>query len=228
MTSTDSALHQVVRMRPFVHVNCAMSADGKIAGPDRTQVAISSEEDKARAKGLRRKYDAILVGVGTVLADDPHLTLKDLDYDTNPIRIVLDPNGRTPDEAKILDERAPTIMVTLEGCEREWDCEETLRLGTETIDLEAVLEELAEMGIENILVEGGGRTISSFFRAGLVDRYSVFVGGLIIGGSESPTPCDGDGWVIPEGIRMDLRNCEVLGNGALLTFEPSRRSLDEL
>ena len=85
------------------------------------------------------------------------------DYDTNPIRIVLDPHGRTPDEAQILDERAPTIMVTLEDCDREWDCEEIIRKGKGTIDLEAVLEELAEeMGIENILVEGGGRTIASF------------------------------------------------------------------
>lgn len=210
-------------MRPFVHVNCAMSADGKIAGCDRTQVTISSDEDKSRAKNLRRKYDAILVGVGTVVSDDPHLTLKDLDYDTNPIRIVLDPHGRTPDEAQILDERAPTIMVTLEDCDREWDCEEIIRKGKDTIDLEAVLEELTEeMGIENILVEGGGRTIASFFRAGLVDRYTVFVGGLIIGGSEAPTPCDGDGWVIPGGVRLELRNVETLGNGALLTFEPRR------
>lgn len=210
-------------MRPFIHVNCAMSADGKLAGDDRTQVRISSEEDKARVKNLRRKYDSILVGVGTVVADDPHLTLKDGDYDTNPVRIVLDPHGRTPDEAQVLDERAPTIMVTLEGCDREWDCEETLRYGKDTIDLEKVMEELAEeFGIENVLVEGGGRTIASFFRAGLVDRYSVFVGGLVIGGADAPTPCDGDGWVKEGGIQMELRSCEVLGNGALLTFEPKR------
>ncbi len=200
-----------------------MSADGKIAGSDRTQVAISSEEDKTRAKNLRRKYDSILVGVGTVLADDPHLTLKDLDYDTNPIRIVLDPHGRTPDEAQVLDERAPTIMVTLEGCDREWDCEETIRSGTESIDLPSVLETLAEeMGIESVLVEGGGRTISSFFRAGLVDRYTVFVGGLVIGGSDAPTPCDGDGWVADGVVSLTLVSAEVLGNGALLTFEPRR------
>lgn len=210
-------------MRPFIHVNCAMSADGKIAGDDRRQVTISSDEDKKRAKDLRRKYDAILVGVGTVISDDPHLTLKDLDYDTNPIRIVLDPHGRTPDDAQVLDERAPTIMVTLEGCDREWDCEETLRIGKDTIDLEMLLEELAdEMGIENILVEGGGRTIASFFRAGLVDKYTVFVGGLIIGGSDAPTPCDGDGWIRDGGLHMVLKNAEVLGNGALLTFEPER------
>lgn len=200
-----------------------MSADGKIAGCDRTQVTISSEEDKTRAKNLRRKYDAILVGVGTVVVDDPHLTLKDLDYDTNPVRIVLDPHGRTPDDAQVLDERAPTIMVTLEDCEREWDCEETIRAGTDEIDLPAVLEELAEeMGIENILVEGGGRTIAHFFKEGLVDRYTVFVGGLIIGGSDAPTPCDGDGWVAEGGVKMHLVSAEVLGNGALLTFEPSR------
>lgn len=209
-------------MRPFVHVNCAMSADGKIAGTDRTQVTISSDEDKTRAKNLRRKYDAILVGVGTVVADDPHLTLKDLDYDTNPIRVVLDPHGRTPEDAQVLDERAPTIMVTLEDCDVEWDCEETLRAGSDTIDLGAVLEELADMGVGNILVEGGGETISSFFRAGLVDRYTVFVGGLVIGGRNSPTPCDGDGWVGEGGLRMRLSSCEVLGNGALLTFEPEK------
>lgn len=207
-------------MRPFIHVNCAMSADGKLAGDDRTQVKISSDEDKTRVKTMRKKYDAILVGVGTVIADNPHLTFKDGDYDTNPIRIVLDPHGRTPEDALVLNERAPTVMVTLEDCDVEWDCEEIIRAGKDEIDLDAVLEELADFGIENVLVEGGGRTIASFFRAGLVDRYSVFVGGLIIGGSNAPTPCDGDGWVRESGIKMDLEDCEVLGNGALLTFKP--------
>lgn len=207
-------------MRPFIHVNCAMSADGKLAGDDRTQVRISSDEDKTRVKTMRKKYDAILVGVGTVIADNPHLTFKDGDYDTNPIRIVLDPHGRTPENALVLDERAPTVMVTLEDCDVEWDCEEIIRAGKDEIDLDAVLEELADFGIENVLVEGGGRTIASFFRAGLVDRYSVFVGGLVIGGSNAPTPCDGDGWVRESGIKMDLEDCEVLGNGALLTFKP--------
>lgn len=208
-------------MRPFIHVNCAMSADGKIAGEDRTQVRISSDEDKTRVKTLRKKYDAILIGVGTVIADDPHLTIKDGDYDTNPIRIVLDPHGRTPEDAQVLDERAPTVMVTLEDCDVEWDCEEIIRAGKDVIDLEKVLGMLAEdIGIENILVEGGGRTISSFFKAKLVDRYSVFVGGLVIGGASAPTPCDGDGWVAENGMELELKECEVLGNGALLTFEP--------
>lgn len=207
-------------MRPFIHVNCAMSADGKLAGEDRTQVRISSDEDKTRVKNLRKKYDAIMVGVGTIVADDPHLTFKDGGYDTNPIRIVLDPLGRTPEDAQVLDERAPTVMVTLEDCDVEWDCEEVIRAGKDTIDLEAVMEELADFGIENIIVEGGGRTIASLFRAKMVDRYSVFVGGLVIGGANAPTPCDGEGWVAENGIRLELKDFEVLGNGALLTFEP--------
>ncbi|MDR3074889.1 MAG: dihydrofolate reductase family protein [Candidatus Methanoplasma sp.] len=210
-------------MRPFVHVNCAMSADGKIAGADRKQVRISSDEDKNRVRNLRKKYDAILVGVGTVLADDPHLTVKELDYNTNPIRIVIDPRGRTPDDAMVLDERAPTVMVTSRECDREWDCEETIRFGGE-LRLSEILGILAEdIGIESILVEGGGETIAHFFREGLVDRYTVFVGGSIIGGRTAPTPVDGDGWVAEGGVDLVLRDTEVLGNGVVLTFEPKTK-----
>ena len=113
------------------------------------------------------------------------------------------------------------MMVTLEDCDVEWDCEEIIRAGKDSIDLDKVMEELAEeIGIENILVEGGGRTIASLFKARMVDRYSVFVGGLVIGGANAPTPCDGDGWVAENGIKLELKDFEVLGNGALLTFEP--------
>ena len=195
-----------------------MSADGKIAGEDRKQVTISSIEDKERVKQLRRDFDAILVGIGTVIADDPHLTVKDLDYDTNPIRIVLDPNGSTPDSALVLDQRAPTIIVTLESCEHEWDCEEIIRTGIETIDLKDLMKQLYDMGIDRLLVEGGGETISSFFKAELVDRYTVFVGGLIIGGKKSPTPVDGDGWISDGGIPMVLEKFEKLGDGVLMEF----------
>jgi 2,5-diamino-6-(ribosylamino)-4(3H)-pyrimidinone 5'-phosphate reductase len=197
-----------------------MSADGKTAGVDRKQVRISSEEDLARVKELRKKYDAILVGVGTILADDPHLTVKDLDYDTNPVRIVIDPHGRTPDEALVLDERAPTVIVTSRECKKEWDCEETIYFDGE-LCLSKILEELAEeIGIESILVEGGGETIAAFFKEGLVDIYTVFVGGLVIGGRTAPTPADGEGWVSDGGLKLKLKNTEVLGNGAVLTFKP--------
>jgi 2,5-diamino-6-(ribosylamino)-4(3H)-pyrimidinone 5'-phosphate reductase len=202
-----------------------MSADGKIAGSDRKQVRISSEEDKIRVKNLRKKYDAILVGVGTVIADDPHLTVRGLDYDTNPIRIVMDPHGRTPDNAMVLNDSAPTVIITSRECSREWDCEETIRFDGNP-KLAEILETLAEdIGIESILVEGGGETIASFFREGLVDRYTVFVGGLVIGGRTAPTPADGDGWAAEGGIDLVLQDTEVLGNGVVLTFEPIKNEI---
>lgn len=207
-------------MKPFIHVNCAMSADGKIAGIDRKQVTISSEEDKIRVRNLRKKYDAILVGVGTIIADNPHLTVKGLDYDSNPIRIIIDPNGRTPDDALVLNGDAPTVIITEEQCEKEWDCEEILRVKSPIVLLN-VLETLAEdIGIENILVEGGGETIAHFFKEKLVDRYSVHIGGLLIGGRTAPTPIDGNDGVSENGIDLKLKDCEILGNGVTLTFDP--------
>lgn len=202
--------------RPFIHVNCAMSADGKIAGPERKQVRISSQEDIDRVKVLRKTYDSILVGVGTVIADDPHLTVKNLTYDENPVRIVLDTHGRTPDTARVLDDRARTIIVTGTDCTREWPGAEVLR----SPDLVSAMESLGEMGIKSMLVEGGGEVISSFFRAGIVDRYSVFVGSQVIGGRTAPTPADGDGRVTPDGLRLKLESSEVLGDGVLITYTP--------
>ncbi len=205
-------------MRPFIHINCAMSADGKIAGPERRQIRISSEEDILRVKNLRKQYDAILVGVGTVIADNPHLTIKGASFEENPVRIVIDPHGKIPDDALVLNDAAPTVIITTDSNEREYNCN-VISTGDE-VSLSKAMEELAEIGIENVLVEGGGETIASFFRERLVDRYTVFVSGRIIGGRTSPTPVGGDGWVIPNGIEMELKNSEILGNGVLLTFAP--------
>ena len=206
-------------MRPFIHINCAMSADGKIAGSDRKQVRISSEEDKQRVKDLRKKYDAILVGVGTVIADDPHLTVKGLGYDENPVRIVIDPHGRTPRGARVVDDTAPTVIATDEKCEKIWDNADTLRCG-DPFDLNLLMESLPKLGIKSILVEGGGETISSFFRERMVDVFSVYVGNMIIGGRTAPTPADGDGWISENGVKLELKNCERMGEGVLLTYEP--------
>ena len=204
-------------MRPFIHVNCAMSADGKIAGSDRKQVRISSDEDKQRVKNLRRQYDAILVGVGTVIADDPHLTVKGLSYDENPVRIIIDPHGRTPPEALAVNDSAPTIVLTDDYCKKTWDNAEVIRCGN-PFNLTFAMEKIAEAGIENILVEGGGETIASFFKNKMVDRYTVFVGSRIIGGRISPTPVDGDGWISEGGIQLELKSSDILGDGVLLTY----------
>lgn len=211
-----------VQMRPHVIVNCAMTADGKIAGKSRRQVCISSPEDMERVKKLRMESEAILVGVNTILADDPHLTVKGLSHEMGPIRIVLDSNGRTPDGAKVLDGRARTLIVTSRACARTWPGAEVLRLGDGMVDLHELMRELEARKVQRLMVEGGGETIWSFFKAGLVDEYRVFVGSKVLGGRTAPSPVDGEGFEDDGCVRLQLKSTEVLGDGALLCYEVVR------
>ncbi len=204
-------------MIPFIHINCAMSADGKIAGVERKQVRISSDEDKARVKELRMKYDAILVGVGTVISDDPHLTVKGRSTEENQVRVVLDPHGRTPENAQVTDGRARTVIVTNDDCARSWKSCDVIRCPGE-LDLTYVMEQLYSMGIRSVLVEGGGATIASFLRAGLFDVLTVYVGSMVIGGSGAPTPADGDGWVKEGGLKLVLEDAVRTGDGIVLQY----------
>jgi 2,5-diamino-6-(ribosylamino)-4(3H)-pyrimidinone 5'-phosphate reductase len=206
-------------MRPTVTVNCAMTADGKIAGRSRRQLRISSPEDLERVKRMRVASDAILVGVGTVLADDPHLTIKGNPPEKNPLRVILDSRGRTPDRARVLDGRARTVIATAEECTRTWPGAEAIRAGKGKVDLDRLLSRLYDVGVRTVMVEGGGETIFSFFEQGLVDRYCVFVGSMVIGGKDSPTPADGEGFPDESALRLRLTNCERLGDGVLLTYE---------
>jgi 2,5-diamino-6-(ribosylamino)-4(3H)-pyrimidinone 5'-phosphate reductase len=206
-------------MRPRVTVNCAMSPDGKIATKEHRQIRISSPEDMERVKALRASVDAILVGVGTILADDPHLTVKSLPPERNPLRIVLDSHGRTPDGAKVVNEMARTLIVTAQSCTKTWKNAKTLRVGKDAIDITALLSKLHDMGIKTLMVEGGGETIWSFFRAGMVDVYSVYVGNDILGGRTAPTPVDGEGFLEAEKVHLELRTVERMGDGVLLTYE---------
>jgi 2,5-diamino-6-(ribosylamino)-4(3H)-pyrimidinone 5'-phosphate reductase len=206
-------------MRPHVTVNCAMTADGKLAGRRRKQVTISSPEDLARVKELRKEVDAILVGIGTVLSDDPHLTVKGSTLKKNPIRVVLDSRGRTPDDARVLDAQARTIIATVEDCDKVWRNAEILRIGKDRVDLDLLLTKLHEIGVRTLLVEGGGEVLWSFFKGGLVDHYSVFVGSRIIGGRTAPTPVDGEGFDDHEALKLKLIEWVHLGDGVLLEYE---------
>lgn len=206
-------------MRPKVHVNCAMTADGKIAGRSRRQVRISSPEDMERVRGLRMSSDAILVGIGTILSDDPHLTVKDRSPDGGPLRVVLDSRGRTPEDARVLDGKARTIIATAEDCDRSWRGAEVVRFGEGRVDISRLLSYLHQLGVRSLLVEGGGEVMWSFFERGFVDRFTVFVGSMILGGRTAPTPVDGEGFQGNAPLRMRLIQCERLGDGVLLGYE---------
>src|SRR3990170_6187110 len=143
--------------RPHVIVNFAMSMDGKIALPTRKQTRISDEEDLRRVHQLRATCDAVLVGVGTILADDPKLTVKP-EYATgrNPLRVVLDSEGRTPEGAHVLNRDAPTLIVTTADCAKTFPNAEVARFGQDSVDLPALLEFLGGKGVRRLPVEGGG------------------------------------------------------------------------
>src|SRR5205823_1278994 len=125
---------------------------------------------------------------GTVLKDDPKLTVK-AEYvkGRNPLRIVLDSRGRTPAGANVLDRSAPTLIVTSEASKRTFSEVEVLRIGKDEVDLESLLDRLAARGIRLLLVEGGSTVIGSFLRRGLADELKVFVASEVLGGLSAPT-----------------------------------------
>ncbi len=163
-------------MRPRVIINAAMSVDGKIALSDGKTARLSNEEDLRRVHRLRAETDAILVGVGTVLMDDPKLTVKqEFVKGRNPVRVVLDSYGKTPEGAHVLDGTAPTLIVTSEECDRTFPKAEVLRCGKDEVDLPRLLEELGKREVRRLLVEGGSTVIASFLSAHLADELLVFV-----------------------------------------------------
>jgi len=214
-------------MPPFVTVNCAMSADGKIALPSRRQARISSEEDIARVHRLRNCSDAILVGIGTVLADDPGLLVKEkyVRMPRRPLRIVLDSHGRTPANANVVSPGTPTLIALAdEPPARPWPPHvETVVLGDRgRVSIPNLLDELDARKIRRLLVEGGSGVIWSFLKEGAVDRMSIYVGSLVIGG-HGPTPAGGEGVArLEDAFRLRLARMRRLGDGVLLVYEPER------
>ncbi len=205
-----------------VTINCAMSADGKIALRTRKQTKISNEADKKRVHQLRNSADAILVGIETILSDNPKLTVdpKYVKRPRNPIRIVLDSYGRTPTDALVLDGKARTIVVTNESSRATFTNAEVIRCGKEDVDLSKLMPLLEKKGIRNLLVEGGSRVIWSFLNSKIADEVSIFVGSMVIGGEKAPTPAGGEGAPDEKSIvALELKDAKVMGNGILLTYK---------
>lgn len=207
-------------MRPRVVINAAMSLDGKIALADGRGVRISNEDDVRRVHGLRSQVDAILVGVGTVLKDDPKLTVKpEYAKGRKPLRVVLDSDGKTPAKANVLDGFAPTLVATAEDCERTFPKADVFRAGKDEVDLRALLDHLAARGVRSLLVEGGSTVIWNFLRHRLVDEVKVFVASAVLGGQSAPTLAGGEGVrSLEEAARLRLDRAERLGDGVLLEY----------
>jgi 3,4-dihydroxy 2-butanone 4-phosphate synthase/GTP cyclohydrolase II len=174
--------------RPYVVLKYAQTLDGRIATRTGDARWISGEPERRMSHALRAACDAVLVGIGTVLTDDPLLTVR-MVPGVSPTRVVLDRRLRIPPEAKVLGEGASTVVVTSTGADAA-RVQDLRRSGVGVIavgptegglDLEQTLRSLRARGVRTLLVEGGARVITSFLRSGSVDRLIVSLAPTIIG-----------------------------------------------
>lgn len=207
---------------PFVVAKAAVSLDGKIATRSGKSRWITGPEARAYGHRLRDRYDAILVGIGTILADDPALTARlPGRRSRDPVRVVLDSRGRTPPEARVLNQQseASTIIAVTKDAPAERI--EALRgAGAEVlvvsegprVNLLELMKLLGAREITSVLIEGGAGVHGSALEAGIVDKAAWFIAPKIIGGSEAPGPVGGFGVDDPaEAMELDRVKVRRLG-----------------
>jgi len=179
----------VRRSRPQVILKAAASLDGRIATSTGDSRWITSPKARGLGHRWRADADAVLVGIGTVLADDPRLTAHG--KGRNPLRVVLDSRLRTPANARIADGAAATVIFTRKPGVARVGRAVVVRL--ETMRPAEILARLSGMGVGRLLIEGGGRVATSFLEAGLVDELRLFLAPKLIGGAKSPSFFNGLG-----------------------------------
>lgn len=209
--------------RPHVILNAAMTLDGKIAtvaGDSR----ISCEADLKRVHALRASVDAVMVGVGTVLADDPSLTVRRA-RGKSPTRIVIDSFAKTPPNARVLDNSAPTIIASTKSAPKRRlqklraTGSKIIVAGEKEVDLHRLLEKLRSLGVRKLLLEGGSTLNWGMLKEGLVDEVRVAVSPRIVGGATAKTLVGGAGFgEVQKGVGLDLKKVTKVGKNLLLTY----------
>ena len=186
----DQFLKHIVHHAPFVTLKCATSLDGKIALPSGESQWITGEKARERAHLLRHEHDAVLVGIETVLSDDPQLNVRLPGHWNQPARVVLDSRGRMPLGSRLLrDKSTPLFIATTDAMppENQAALEErgaqVLRCGAkgERVRISEVLKQLYEHGIFSVLIEGGASVSSSALRENVVDKVVWFVAPILLG-----------------------------------------------
>lgn len=229
--------------RPFVFINAAMSADGKISTVKRVQTKISGKKDLARVDALKAGSDAIMVGIGTVLADDPALTVKskkrreerkNAGKEENPLRIVVDSGAKTPIDAELLEKGegkriiAVSQKAIVEDMGRLGAKADIMVCGMESVDMKKLLFLLWQRGVRRLMVEGGARLNWSLISQKLVDEIYTYVGNMILGGEDAPTLVDGAGFAEDEAmVKLELLGMSRLDEGALLRWRVLNEEGDE-
>ena len=209
--------------RPLVTLKFAMSLDGKIATRAGDSKWITGEESRRYVHTLRARADAIMAGIGTVLADDPQLTARDANdapLPRQPLRVVVDSRGRLPPDAKMLSQPGRTLVAVSEIADEARDALESAGAeifaapGTDgRVDLPALLTELGRREVTGLFVEGGGTLAGSLLDARLVNRVVGFVAPVIIGGDSAPSPVGGRGAALmSDAIRLSKVKIERFGD----------------
>ncbi|MFZ5649392.1 MAG: bifunctional diaminohydroxyphosphoribosylaminopyrimidine deaminase/5-amino-6-(5-phosphoribosylamino)uracil reductase RibD [Bacillota bacterium] len=217
---------------PFVVLKAAVSLDGKIATRAGDSRWITGPEARERGHRLRDRYDAIMVGVNTVIADNPSLTTRLPEGGRDPVRIVLDSLARTPVEARVINSSTdtPAIIITTAGAPVERvrrlseSGAEVVRLPEREgrVDMAAVFPELAKRGITSVLIEGGGQVHASALDSGMVDKVAWFIAPKLIGGSRAPGPLGGLGpeklsdAVLLDGVSVSRTGDDILVEGYII------------
>lgn len=220
-------------LRPFIFINAAMSADGKIANIERRQTRISGSMDFDRMDELRAASDAIMVGIGTILSDNPSLTVKSaqrrdkrrsMGHYENPVRIVVDSMARTPLDADIFKKGEGKRIVAIsenapqERVRRLSERADIIIAGNKKVDLGKILKELKARGVNCLMVEGGATLNWGLISGGFVDEIYTFIGNIIIGGSNSPTLVDGEGYR-NDFCKLEILSYEKLEEGVLIRWK---------
>ncbi|MCD6359189.1 MAG: bifunctional diaminohydroxyphosphoribosylaminopyrimidine deaminase/5-amino-6-(5-phosphoribosylamino)uracil reductase RibD [Dehalococcoidia bacterium] len=225
----EAYIKHVATELPFVTAKFAMSLDGKIATRTGDSRWISGEESRRRAHWMRYATDAIVVGINTILVDDPRLTQRvgkdGGQLEKQPLRVIVDSKGRIPLTAQVFRVPGETLIAVASPLDEEKKSAfaergiEVVELPPEDglVNLDELLKELGKRDIINLLVEGGGSLLGSFFDGGLVDKVMVFIAPVLIGGGEAVSPICGEGASkISEAAHLSRVKVQRLGDDVLV------------
>ncbi|GHH96822.1 bifunctional diaminohydroxyphosphoribosylaminopyrimidine deaminase/5-amino-6-(5-phosphoribosylamino)uracil reductase RibD [Neobacillus kokaensis] len=213
---------------PYVTLKSAVTLDGKTATVTGDSMWITGEEARADVHQFRHQHDGILVGVNTVLADNPSLTTRLSNGGKNPIRIILDTHLRTPEEAKIVtDKEAPTWIIT--GSEIDVEKEkifrnagiEIIKMAGKSISIKEMLKVVGERGITSLFVEGGAEVHGSFLKERAFQQLISYIAPKLIGGKLAPSSFGGPGMeMMAEAIDLNLKQVDLIGRDVRIIAEP--------
>jgi len=223
----------VRRLRPHVTLKCAMTLDGKIAAADRASRWITGEAARREAHRLRSAADAVVIGIGTALADDPALDVRlEAPWPREPFRVVVDSAARLPATARLITAGRPARAVVAVTDDAPASRVAALeRLGVSVlrckqrqsrVDVEDLCARLFGLEVMGLLVEGGAALSGAFVEAGLVDRVAFFIAPKLLGGAAAPTAVGGSGRALPDAILLEGVEVRAVGGDWLVEADVRR------